>query len=73
MKETYRIVDLTVSAVRRFFSSDFSMEGVGGPVSVIRTGAEVSSVGQHLCRITVYTTQLGSLRCVSPMHCRALL
>jgi membrane-associated protease RseP (regulator of RpoE activity) len=40
-EETGRIVRLNVQAVQRFFSSDFNVEAVGGPISVIKAGAEV--------------------------------
>lgn len=39
--ETYKIGKMTVAQVSRFFTSDFNMDAVGGPISVIKAGSQI--------------------------------
>lgn len=41
-RETNRLITFTVKGIQRLFSSEFSLDGVGGPISVIKAGSEVN-------------------------------
>ena len=40
-RETNRLIAFTVKGIQRLFSTEFNLDAVGGPISVIKAGSEV--------------------------------
>ena len=40
-RETNRLITFTVKGIQRLFSTEFSLDAVGGPISVIKAGSEI--------------------------------
>lgn len=64
--ETYKIGKMTVAGVSRFFTSDFSLDGMGGPISVIKAGSEIGDFSMtgllgFACILSINLAVLNSL------------